>query len=87
MVKEITEKDYEKVLTDQTTKQCPPEDMLTPRREKKSIKDDRTTERKSVKKNEGLVVGVQQAERSMSHRLIQVTRPINPGKGLNARLE
>ncbi len=70
MVKEITEKDYEKVLTDQTTKQCPTDDMLTPRREKRSIKDDRTTERKSVKKNEGLMVGVHQAERSLSHRLM-----------------
>jgi len=52
IVKEVNEKDYENILTDQTRKQYnADEDQLhTPNRQRRSIKDDRTTERRNSAK-------------------------------------
>ena len=80
MVKEINEKDYEQILTDKTRKQYAEEDssLQTPNRKNKSIKDDRTTERKSIQKKQlkqndgdgGLLVPIAPPpiERSQTHR-------------------
>lgn len=81
------ERDYElNVQTDMTRKQFATydEDEYTPSRAAaESIKDDnRTTEKKSVKKPSGLMLGLNAApvERSLSQRLMQVTRSVQPLK-------
>ena len=59
------------------------EDQLTPNRKnrpiKDSVKDDRTTERKKIKKTPGVIqvqLGAPPVERSVTQKILQVTRPI-----------
>ena len=91
MVKEMPEKDYENILTDKTRKQynADEDNLATPSRKKReSIKDDRTTERKTSntrKRKNGLVqVPI---ERSQTQRLMNVSRPMQPGANLTDRRE
>lgn len=70
--------------TDLTRKQYATyDDQMTPSRAVESIQDDnRTTEKKSVKKPSGMLMALNAApvERSLSQRLMQVTRPVQPVK-------